>query len=384
MENNEYDTLFLPYLNVTGAIFGPIADSLPSCYSFTYAVYEYELARFMTFESSWGNFFLAFLFNQMGNALNFQTKFERIQDERDRQNFAGVWQEYGDLVYLIITFQPIEEASFENVESMVMQWMQAHEWMDEDEVTDTHRAVVKTGVSTLGRFVHSVGETFGAGVALAKGAFEAKIAAKRQRNEEELRAREQMESLMMVDGETPVVKQTVSNDQYGQFINGVFTGIVEVFPYESNQVRCKSNFTQGYDAGVRLAGYSSSLDFGDITFQNNFITDVSYLLKLPFGISHSCYWGFSTVLINADPMEDGVMTQEEDLEELIMINNDIFTNLFFNAGYIYQDVTSISELNTAANGVTSALDFTNLGIYTGDILIRFVWRRRFTRNFEYS
>ena len=149
-------------------------------------------------------------------------------------------------------------------------------------------------------------------------------------------------------------------------------------------MRCKSNFTQGYDAGVRLAGYSSSLDFGDITFQNNFITDVSYLLKLPFGISHSCYWGFSTVLINADPMEDGVMTQEEDLEELIMINNDIFTNLFFNAGYIYQDVTSISELNTAANGVTSALDFTNLGIYTGDILIRFVWRRRFTRNFEYS
>ena len=90
------------------------------------------------------------------------------------------------------------------------------------------------------------------------------------------------------------------------------------------------------------------------------------------------------MLINADPMEDGVMTQEEDLEELIMINNDIFTNLFFNAGYIYQDVTSISELNTAANGVTSALDFTNLGIYTGDILIRFVWRRRFTRNFEYS
>ena len=38
----------------------------------------------MTFESSWGNFFLAFLFNQMGNALNFQTKFERIQDEKER------------------------------------------------------------------------------------------------------------------------------------------------------------------------------------------------------------------------------------------------------------------------------------------------------------
>ena len=91
MESKLHDTLFLPYLNATGAVFGPVADSLPSCYSFVYDVYEYENARFMTFESSWGNFFLAFLFNQMGNALNFQTKFERIQDMRDRQNFAGVW-----------------------------------------------------------------------------------------------------------------------------------------------------------------------------------------------------------------------------------------------------------------------------------------------------
>lgn len=37
-------------------------------------------------------------------------------------------------------------------------------------------------------------------------------------------------------------------------------------------------------------------------------------------------------------MADGKMSQEEELEELIMINNHIFTNLFFNLGYIYQDV----------------------------------------------
>ena len=84
MANNQHSTLFLPYLNVTGAIYGPLANSLPSCYAFLTEVSEYERARFMTFESSWGNFFLAFLFNQMGNALNFQTKFERIQDEKER------------------------------------------------------------------------------------------------------------------------------------------------------------------------------------------------------------------------------------------------------------------------------------------------------------
>jgi len=36
--------------------------------------------------------------------------------------------------------------------------------------------------------------------------------------------------------EAPVVKAGVADG--GDFINGVFTGIVEVFPYDSNQVRC--------------------------------------------------------------------------------------------------------------------------------------------------
>jgi hypothetical protein len=71
MEEGVHETLFLPYLNATGAVFGPVADALPSCYDFTYDVYTYENSRFMAFNSNWGNFFLAFLFNQMGNALNF-------------------------------------------------------------------------------------------------------------------------------------------------------------------------------------------------------------------------------------------------------------------------------------------------------------------------
>ena len=166
-----------------------------------------------------------------------------------------MWQEYGDLVYLIITFQPIEEASLEGVESLVLKWMSDHEWLgDEDndyQITDTHRTVVKTGVSTFANFVYSAGEAFGATVAALKGAFEAKMAAKKQKYEFE---QQQEQSLMMVEeGHGATVKQTVAESDYGQFLNGVFTGIVEVFPYESNQVRCKTNFTQGYDAGVRMS-----------------------------------------------------------------------------------------------------------------------------------
>ena len=82
-------------------------------------------------------------------------------------------------------------------------------------------------------------------------------------------------------------------------------------------------------------------------------------------------------------MADGVMTEEEKLEELIMISNDYVTNLFFNLGYMYQ---ASFEIYSTAKDTTTATNenyFRNIGISTGDILIRFFWRRRFTRNFEY-
>jgi hypothetical protein len=166
METGERSTYFQPYLNYTGSIAGPYADSLPNCYNFAYSVYDYESNRFKTFGSSWGNFFLAFLFNQMGNALAFQTKFERIKDEKERQNFAGVYQEYGDLVYLIWNFSPIEDGSLEQMEGWVEQWLHDHEYLNE-EMSDTKKTAIKVGVSTLGRFAHSAGETFGTVLAAA-------------------------------------------------------------------------------------------------------------------------------------------------------------------------------------------------------------------------
>ena len=71
LESGEKDSNFEVFLNLTGIFYGPVADSLPNCYLFAYSVYSVESDRFLTFNSNWGNFFLAFLFNQMGNALNF-------------------------------------------------------------------------------------------------------------------------------------------------------------------------------------------------------------------------------------------------------------------------------------------------------------------------
>lgn len=110
------------------------------------------------------------------------------------------------MVYLIVTFQPIEEASLESAETMVLQWMQDHEWMD-DEPTETHKAVVKSGVSTMSRFVYSAGESFGAGLAAFKGAIYSKLEARRQRLVEK-RAMEELEQNLLFadDGISPRVK----------------------------------------------------------------------------------------------------------------------------------------------------------------------------------
>ena len=56
------------------------------------------------------------------------------------------------------------------------------------------------------------------------------------------------------------------------------------------------------------------------------------------------------------------------------------TNLAFNLGYIYADAFAISALDSATE-----TDYWNLlGIYIGDIFIRFLWRRQFVRNFDYG
>ena len=61
-----------PFLNFTGLIAGPFSEILPECYQFSLSVVAYEKDRWERMDRSWSNFFLAFLFNQMGNALNFQ------------------------------------------------------------------------------------------------------------------------------------------------------------------------------------------------------------------------------------------------------------------------------------------------------------------------
>lgn len=107
-----------PWLNFTGLIGGHFATSLPYCYQFSQSVKTTETERFNSY-TGWGDIMIAFLFNQMGNALEFQQKFENIKLDRETQNYQGVWMEYGDLVHIIWDFQQLEAGARENFDQML-------------------------------------------------------------------------------------------------------------------------------------------------------------------------------------------------------------------------------------------------------------------------
>ena len=96
--------LIEPWLNFTGVVGGNFAASLPYCYQFYTSIILVETTRFKSY-SGWGDIMIAFLFNQMGNALAFQKKFENIALDKETQNYQGVWMEYGDLAHIIWDFQ---------------------------------------------------------------------------------------------------------------------------------------------------------------------------------------------------------------------------------------------------------------------------------------
>jgi len=139
----------------------------------------------------------------MGNALAFQTKFERIKDEKERQNFAGVWQEYGDLIYLIWNFSPIEDASLEGMHDFAEKWLEEHKWLDED-TPEIKKTAMKVGVSTLGRYTHSAGESFGAGLAASSAVAATMFATKKEQAEQKF---DQINNLIAQSSAGPTIEK---------------------------------------------------------------------------------------------------------------------------------------------------------------------------------
>ena len=64
---------------------------------------------------------------------------------------------------------------------------------------------------------------------------------------------------------TPIVEATTF-EMATDITNGVFEGVTGVFAYDSTQVRCRTNFTVGYDAFRRMFLDNRQFEFGDVTF----------------------------------------------------------------------------------------------------------------------
>lgn len=111
-----------PLLNLTGLIGGNLADAVPNCYQFSKDVRETETERYNSYDG-WGDILIAFLFNQMGNALEFQQKFVNIQLDKETQNYQGVWMEYGDLIHIIWDFQQLEAGARMAFDAMIAQYI---------------------------------------------------------------------------------------------------------------------------------------------------------------------------------------------------------------------------------------------------------------------
>lgn len=71
-----------PLLNFTGMLGGDFSKAIPYCYQFVDDIYSVESERFASY-SSFGEIMIAFLFNQMGNALEFQQSFANIQLDKE-------------------------------------------------------------------------------------------------------------------------------------------------------------------------------------------------------------------------------------------------------------------------------------------------------------
>lgn len=341
---------FHVYLNITGLVAGSMSDILPECYQLYKSVVEREQDRWRRFDRSWGNFFLAFLFNQMGNALNFQQKFQNIRLNKETQNFQGVWLEWGDLIHIIYDFEPLEDAALEDINSYITEFVENQGW-NTDPFTEN---LLTTGLAEVSNLILD-----------NKALIDDKISGKWARD---AKAR----------GEDPEVGFATYEawDSTADLAYGFANGLVDVFPIDSLPDQCRDNTTSIYDA-VRFMFIDQVYNLPEQDVE--FVLEIQNIMKFPYGASFSCYFSFASIFIAKwDPLADGELTEEEALKKSIILVTDVITNILFNLGYMYSDVLNFVILED------SALNYwQKIGYYCGDFAIRFFWRKEFLTTFEY-
>jgi hypothetical protein len=91
LENNDTmkDTWADPILNFTGMISGNLSDSVNYCWQFGADTYTTTLTNHQEYDTV-ADYFLAFLFNQMGKALSFKYIFDEIESDVEQQYYSDI------------------------------------------------------------------------------------------------------------------------------------------------------------------------------------------------------------------------------------------------------------------------------------------------------
>lgn len=207
-----------------------------------------------------------------------------------------MWQEYGDLAYLIWNFQPLEESSRHSFESSVEHWMEDHAWMDEDTPEPTRKLMASTVATATETVAETAGSAFAMTLAATGNVLKNTAQVARQGIKTGVKAAGRQKMGPQVGAPTGL--------DVADAANGFFEGLVDVFPYESNPKRCQTNSTQGYTAFDHLFLNYDKYDLGTSTSQLDAITDISDIFRFPYGISYSCYYGYTDIMQEPPEYDD--------------------------------------------------------------------------------
>ena len=143
--------------------------------------------------------------------------------------------------------------------------------------------------------------------------------------------------------------------------------MADVFPDGSLQDRCRNNVSATYNTTQALFfDWPYSLPTDNALF----FDDIANYMTYPYGLTFNCFYAVDTVLFAADPVNDTSIAGS-----LVFINQPI-TNVLFNAGYLYTDVTNYLSLDSADEDY-----WQKSGGYLGDFTIRFFCRPAFSQEF---
>lgn len=279
----------------------------------------------------------------MGNALNFQQKFQNINLHTETQNFQGVYLEYGDLVHIIWDFEPLEDGTLEDLDSKVETLMRGLGFEEDD----IESFMITTGLKNFASYLvgskKQIHETVTSAIDTTKNTIKTttepmKMAARAMKPDLSWMA-PSVEALP----DTPVY---LAWDSTRDLFFGLVNGVVDVFPAESLPDLCRTNTTDFYDAVINLfVERVYALPEEDV----DFVYELVKLIKMPYGESFSCYYSIESLYVaEKDPLADGELTEEEALRKSIILVHDVLTNVLFNLGYMYTDIVNFVTLEQDA------------------------------------